>query len=249
MQYGICSLSSISLRLEPSSLSELVSQILYGEVFKILEERKQWSKIRLAFDSCEGWVNNEQLIHIEKEAYDDLAKAPTIVTTDLVEFVEDASRQLYPITMGATLNGLALLSHTYQGTKITGIQPKAALIPTALLFLNTPYLWGGKTPFGIDCSGFTQMVYKLNGHNLLRNAAMQAGQGEALSFIEESEPGDLAFFDNSEGEIIHVGIIMKDHYIIHAHGKVRIDRLDHSGIYNAEKNRHTHKLRVIKKII
>ena len=93
------------------------------------------------------------------------------------------------------------------------------------------------------------MVYKLNGHNLLRNAAMQAGQGEALSFIEESEPGDLAFFDNSEGEIIHVGIIMKDHYIIHAHGKVRIDRLDHSGIYNAEKNRHTHKLRVIKKII
>ena len=105
MQYGICSLSSISLRLEPSSLSELVSQILYGEVFKILEERKQWSKIRLAFDSCEGWVNNEQLIHIEKEAYDDLAKAPTILTTDLVEFVEDASRQLYPITMGATLNG------------------------------------------------------------------------------------------------------------------------------------------------
>jgi len=93
------------------------------------------------------------------------------------------------------------------------------------------------------------MVYKLNGYHLLRNAAMQSGQGEALSFIEESEPGDLAFFDNSEGEIIHVGIILKDHYIIHAHGKVRIDRLDHSGIYNAEKNRHTHKLRVIKKII
>ncbi len=115
--------------------------------------------------------------------------------------------------------------------------------------MNAPYLWGGKTPFGIDCSGFTQMVYKLNGHALLRDASEQASQGIALSFIEESEPGDLAFFDNSEGQIIHVGIIMEDNHIIHAHGKVRIDRLDHSGIYNIDKKIHTHKLRVIKKII
>ena len=93
------------------------------------------------------------------------------------------------------------------------------------------------------------MVYKLNGYKLLRDASQQATQGEVLSFIEESEPGDLAFFDNDEGMITHVGIIMKDNYIIHAHGKVRIDRLDHSGIYNAETRRHTHKLRVIKKII
>ena len=110
-------------------------------------------------------------------------------------------------------------------------------------------IFGGKTPLGIDCSGFTQMVYKLNGYKLLRDASQQASQGEALSFIEESEPGDLAFFDNSEGVIIHVGIIMEDNYIIHAHGKVRIDRLDHSGIYNVDKRIHTHKLRVIKKII
>ena len=93
------------------------------------------------------------------------------------------------------------------------------------------------------------MVYRLNGHRLLRDASEQATQGEALSFIEESEPGDLAFFDNAEGHIIHVGIIMKDNYIIHAHGKVRIDRLDHTGIYNAERRTHTHKLRVIKKIV
>ena len=105
------------------------------------------------------------------------------------------------------------------------------------------------TPFGIDCSGFTQMVYKLNGYQLRRDAYQQATQGEALSFIEESEPGDLAFFDNAEGHIIHVGIIMEDHYIIHAHGKVRIDRIDHSGIYNVDTHKHTHKLRVIKKII
>jgi cell wall-associated NlpC family hydrolase len=132
---------------------------------------------------------------------------------------------------------------------VEGQHPKTQLLNTAFLFLNTPYLWGGKTPFGIDCSGFTQMVYKLNGYALLRDASQQATQGETLSFIEESEPGDLAFFDNQEGVITHVGIIMKDNYIIHAHGKVRIDRLDHSGIYNVDSKRHTHKLRVIKKII
>ena len=117
------------------------------------------------------------------------------------------------------------------------------------MYLNAPYLWGGKTPFGIDCSGFTQMVYKLNGYKIHRDASQQALEGEPLSFIEESEVGDLAFFDNDEGNIIHVGIIMENNYIIHASGKVRIDRLDHLGIYNPELKKHTHKLRVIKKII
>lgn len=110
-------------------------------------------------------------------------------------------------------------------------------------------MWGGKTPFGIDCSGFTQMVYMLNGYNLHRTSFQQARQGEPLSFIEESEPGDLAFFDDAEGNIIHVGIMMQDNYIIHVHGKVRIDRIDHSGIYNTDIKKHTHQLRVIKKII
>ena len=116
-------------------------------------------------------------------------------------------------------------------------------------WIGTPYRLGGGTKKGIDCSGFTQMVYKLNGYQLLRDASQQASQGEVLSFIEESEPGDLAFFDNEEGHIIHVGIILENNYIIHASGKVRVDRLDHLGIYNAETNRHTHRLRVIKKII
>ena len=137
----------------------------------------------------------------------------------------------------------------YDGKTYNGVLNKELIVQTAFMYLNAPYLWGGKTPFGIDCSGFTQMVYKLCGYKLFRNSAEQATQGEVLSFIEESEPGDLAFFDDKEGNIIHVGIIMEDNYIIHAHGKVRIDRLDHSGIYNAETKRHTHKLRVIKKII
>ena len=248
MQYGICNLSIVPLRNEPEDTSELVSQVIYGDFFKVLEQRKQWSRIRLAFDKYEGWVDNKQYVDISEDQYKSLNKEAPKLSTDLVEFIEDENKQLFPITIGSSLNGLALLSHKYDGNSIDKRIEKSNIIQTAFTFLNSPYLWGGKTPFGIDCSGFTQMVYKLNGYKLLRDASQQATQGEALSFIEESEPGDLAFFDNHEGIIIHVGIIMKDNYIIHAHGKVRIDRLDHSGIYNVEKNIHTHKLRVIKKI-
>lgn len=250
MQYGICNLSIVPLRFEPTDTSELVSQVLYGDYFKVLEQRKSWSKIRLGFDKYEGWIDNKQYLEITEHQYKSIHHETPILSTDLVEFVEDNNdQQLYAIPLGATLNGLSLLNHNHDGHIINEQRPKAHVITTAFLYLNAPYLWGGKTPFGIDCSGFTQMVYKLNGYKLLRDASQQAAQGEPLSFIEESEPGDLAFFDNDEGQIVHVGIIMKDNYIIHAHGKVRIDRLDHSGIYNHEKRLHTHKLRVIKKVI
>jgi hypothetical protein len=249
MQYGICNLSIVPLRFESSDKSELVSQLLYGDYFKILEQRKSWSKIRLAFDKYEGWVDNKQYHEITEEQYKNLTHTNPKLSIDLVEFIEDANSQLHPVLLGSLLNGLSILNHNFEGNSVEGIYDKSNIIQTAFLYLSSPYLWGGKTPFGIDCSGFTQMVYKLNGYKLLRDASQQATQGEALSFIEESEPGDLAFFDNNEGDIIHVGIIMKDNYIIHAHGKVRIDRLDHSGIYNVEKKAHTHKLRVIKKII
>lgn len=249
MQYGICNLSIVPLRSEPADTSELVSQVLYGDYFKVLEQRKSWSKIRLGFDKYEGWVDNKQYVEITVEQYEALHLEAPILSKDLVEFVEDVNQQLYAIPLGSSLNGLPLLKHTHDGAVINEIKPKQNIIETAFMYLNAPYLWGGKTPFGIDCSGFTQMVYKLNGYKLLRDASQQSTQGEPLSFIEESEPGDLAFFDNNEGQIVHVGIIMKDNYIIHAHGKVRIDRIDHSGIYNHEKRMHTHKLRVIKKII
>ena len=249
MRYGICNLSIIPLRFEPSDKSELVSQVLYGEHFKVIEHRKTWSKIRLSYDKYEGWIDNKQYLEIDEDNYKSLDNDSIKLSGDLVEFIQDEAKQLYPIPLGASLNGLHLLNHIYDGDMVQQKMPKSNIIKTAFMYLNAPYLWGGKTPFGIDCSGFTQMVYKLNGYKLLRDASMQATQGEALSFIEESEPGDLAFFDNNEGDIVHVGLIMKDNYIIHAHGKVRIDRLDHSGIYNAEKRSHTHKLRVIKKVI
>jgi len=123
------------------------------------------------------------------------------------------------------------------------------LAKTAYLFLNAPYLWGGRNLLGIDCSGFTQIVYKINGIPLDRDASQQALQGQTLSFIEESEAGDLAFFDDTEGNITHVGLLLEDHHIIHASGCVRIDRIDQSGIFNSETQSHTHKLRFIKKMI
>jgi hypothetical protein len=249
MQYGICNLSIVPLRLEPTDKSELVSQVLYGEFFKVLEQRKSWSRIRLHFDNYEGWIDNKQFVEIPEDGFTALKNEPLKLSSDLVEFIQDENEQLFTVPIGSSLNGLQLLKHVHDGNFVNSVQPKEQIAITAFHYLNAPYLWGGKTPFGIDCSGFTQMVYKLNGYKLLRDASEQATQGVSLSFIEESEPGDLAFFDNDEGQIVHVGIILKDNYIIHAHGKVRIDRLDHSGIYNVDKNKHSHKLRVMKKII
>lgn len=252
--FGICNLAIVPLRLEPSDRSEMTSQVLFGEHFKVLEQTAKWSRIRLAFDNYEGWIDNKQFSQINGMQYNHLDNVPGVLNADLIEYITSSSGQLMPVPIGASLSFLddSLINtdgFIFEGLRTTGIKQKKMLLQTAFMYLNAPYLWGGKTPFGIDCSGFTQMVYKLNGYQLLRDASQQATQGEALSFIEESEPGDLAFFDNEEGRIIHVGIIMEDNYIIHAHGKVRVDRLDHLGIYNNDSRRHTHKLRVIKKII
>lgn len=252
--FGICNLANIPLRFEPSDRSELVSQVLFGEHFQILEQNQKWSKIKLAYDDYEGWIDNKQFKSITEEQYDLLSKDSIILNADLIEYITSPDNLLMPIPLGASISFLNYENInsenlSFEGIRTSGVKPKPSLLDTAFMYLNAPYLWGGKTPFGIDCSGFTQMVYKLNGYKLLRDASQQATQGSALSFIEESEPGDLAFFDNEEGNIVHVGIIMENNYIIHASGKVRIDRIDHLGIYNAESNRHTHKLRVIKKVI
>jgi len=252
--FGICNLAIIPLRIEASDRSEIVSQVLFGEHFEVLELQKQWARIKLQYDGYEGWIDSKQYQKISESDYNQLSKDAIVLNADLVEYVTASNNLLMPIPLGASLS---FLNHSdinvqnfeFEGLRTSGVKPKSNIVQTSYTYLNAPYLWGGKTPFGIDCSGFTQMVYKLNGYHLLRDASQQATQGEALSFIEESEPGDLAFFDNEEGRIIHVGIIMENNYIIHGSGKIRIDRLDHLGIYNAEANKHTHKLRVIKKII
>lgn len=252
--FGICNLAIVPLRAEASDRSEMTSQVLFGEHFRILEQTEKWSRIEIAFDGYNGWIDNKQFKAITEAQYNSLNTCPIVLNADLIEYITTPNNLLQPIPLGASLSFLDFPeinteSYVFEGLRSSGITSKDNLIKTAFMYLNAPYLWGGKTPFGLDCSGMMQMVYKLNGYKLLRDASQQATQGEALSFIEESEPGDLAFFDNEEGRIIHVGMIMENNYIIHAHGKVRIDRLDHLGIYNVDTKRHTHKLRVIKKII
>lgn len=249
MQYGICPLSIIPLRIMPHDESELTSQLLYGEHFKILEERSEWSRIRVAFDGFEAWAKNKQLKKISKSLYTEIDNTPQKLSGDLIEFLVSKQQELILIPLGASLNSIDYLEHNFDGNSVEGTFHKSNIIETALFYHNVPHLAGGKSPLGIDASGFTQMVYKLNGYYLKRSATTQAKQGEALSFIEESEPGDLAFFDDEDGIINHVGIIMENNYIIHVDEKVRIDRIDHSGIFNSELKKHTYKLRVIKKII
>nr|WP_299383434.1 C40 family peptidase [Allomuricauda sp.] len=249
MQYGICQLSVVPIRNNPDDSAEMISQLLYGEHFKVLESRKKWSRIRVAYDAYEGWVSNYQILLISEEDYQKVEGGAPRMASDIISHMCTSDGMLVPILMGSVVSFSEQLGHTFEGNTIDAQQHKSELVNTSLLYLNAPYQWGGKTPFGIDCSGLTQMVYKINGHNLKRDAEQQSQQGEPLSFIEESEPGDLAFFDNNEGIIDHVGIILKDNYIIHAHGQVRIDRLDHTGIFNTQEKLYTHKLRVIKKII
>lgn len=252
--FGICNLAIVPMRAESSDKSEIVSQVLFGEHFEVLEQKGAWARVKLQYDGYEGWIDTKQFQIISATDFAQLSSDPIILSGDLIEYVTAQDNYLLPIPIGASLSFLNhqdinVQGFDFEGLKTSGVKPKQNIVETAFLYMNAPYLWGGKTPFGIDCSGFTQMCYKLNGYKLLRDASQQATQGEPLSFIEESEPGDLAFFDNEEGRITHVGIIMENNYIIHASGKVRIDRLDHLGIYNAEANRHTHKLRVIKKYI
>jgi len=234
----------------------MTSQMLFGEHFSIIEKQKKWSKIKLFFDDYEGYIDNNQFEEISEDLFYKLSTKEQIYSGEIIDFITSSTNELITIPLGSRLPffyenkfSINTKKFEFEGDILTGKLPKNEIIQKAFTFLNTPFLWGGKTPYGIDCSGFTQMVYKLCGYKLLRDAKQQATQGEVLSFIEECEPGDLAFFDNEEGEIIHVGIILNDYHIIHAYGKVRIDTLDHSGIFNADIQKHTHKLRVIKKLV
>ena len=249
MKYGICPLGLVPLRKENDHKSELVSQVLYGDCFKIFDERKEWFKIRLQWDGYEGWLTKHQAHLIDQEDYNRIEGKAFIGNNHLIDFVQLATKEIFPIPLGSDLRGLTLLNHSIDSEPINLNAKKKDIVQTAYQYLHAPYLWGGKTPLGIDCSGLTQMVYKMHGIPLKRDAYQQAQQGNTLSFIDESEPGDLAFFDNKEGEIIHVGILLQNHFILHAHGKVRIDRIDQTGIFNAENQTHSHKLRLIKSML
>jgi gamma-D-glutamyl-L-lysine dipeptidyl-peptidase len=257
MIYGICHLSIIPLRKEASDASEMTNQVLFGEVFEILDKTKNWIKVKLMHDGYEGWISDKQYKPIEAELYQDLLSKSPVYCLDIAQILIHGST-INTILLGSTLPsydaGKCFIidqEFLYNGNYASVEEhsgSKNKIIEIAYMYLNAPYLWGGRSPFGIDCSGFTQMVYRMAGHQLRRDAWQQAEQGSTFNLLDEAEPGDLIFFDNEEGKIIHVGILLKDHKIIHASGKVRIDAIDHHGIYNSETKRYSHQLRLVKRI-
>jgi len=237
----------------------MVTQLLFGDHFEVLETQGSWCRIRIAYDDYECWIDKKQFLPVAEHTAGLLGNPEIFCVNELIQVVtEKKSGQLFPLCIGSTLpnfdDGECIVENTvysYDGAYVHGKLPftKSGIVDMAMLYLNSPYLWGGKTPFGIDCSGFTQMVYKLNGIRIRRDAWQQADQGETLSFVEEAEPGDLAFFDNAEGRIVHVGIVMENNRIIHASGKSRIDGFDHHGIFNSDKRDYSHQLRLLKRIV
>ena len=243
MKLGISELAVVPMRKEPSDRSEMVNQILFGETFEILEESEKWSMIRLVHDQYEGWIDNKQWSQCSER---DARRFPIHDKFKVHQVREDSLL----LSAGSMVEADYLSGEESKLMEEFGMEV-SQLRKSAEMFLGTPYLWGGRTCMGIDCSGFTQIVFRLQGISLMRDASQQINQGEIVTFLEECNSGDLAFFDNSEGKIIHVGIIMLNEgniEIIHASGKVRYDTLDHQGIFNSELQRYTHNLRLIKRL-
>lgn len=257
MTFGICPFSVIPVRSSSADKSEMVSQLLFGELVEILERKGSWLRIRCLWDNYLGWVDRKQ-IQVVTPSEKDRYETNVAYSLEIVQGImaDDFS---IPVAMGASFpdfDGINFYfnnrSCTFSGQVINPIDiaPNSELLlKIARRYLHAPYLWGGRSPMGIDCSGFTQMVFKLIGIKMPRDASQQVERGRLIDFIEMAQPGDLAFFENRKGRISHVGIIMPDHQIIHASGSVRIDKIDHYGIFNLDNQKYSHKLRVVKRVL
>ena len=253
---SISAFSVIPIRIEPDERAALETQVLFGEVFHVLEQHPGWCRIRLDFDGYEGWVDEKVVIPCRDKEIEMWQSQPgIIVPSPFIKLIREPDKSIQIISAGSRIvfNGEDRNSFVigqreyYLQNAIPDRKPD--LEEVAKGFLNASYLWGGRNFFGIDCSGLTQVVFKIMGKALPRNASQQIECGRMVSFVEEARAGDLAFFDNENGDIIHVGICLGQGRILHASGEVRMDHLDHQGIFNREKQKYTHHLRVIKRIL
>lgn len=254
--YAVCAVPVAPVRNAPEHQAEMISQLLFGECGIVTETTKDgFAKITVKADGYGGWCQLAHMAEIAKELYD---AGTTELTGAWVNELECCGTVMH-VPLGSSLTGIKNGKMVFDKMVVdfkgavwnTATEQKnaATIQQLAFSFLNTPYLWGGRSVFGIDCSGFSQMLYKLLGIALLRDAHQQATQGTIVDFLQEAQCGDLAFFDNENGEIIHVGVLLNDHEIIHASGKVQVDNIDNSGIINRSTGLRTQKLRIIKRYI
>ncbi len=257
---GICYQAYIPMRKEPDETSEMVNQVLFGESFSILEELKpvNQSLIRLHHDNYDGWVNSNGIYKLSDIDWESLNKLPFRVSHEIISQVEPCTNTDPAIKIGCgsilriSSPEKTIIGHSeYLIPKIPLNDPSKTrenLVKNGLKLLSLPYLWGGRGGFGFDCSGLCQNLYRQVGIEIPRDASVQAKLGHSVNFIDEVMPGDLAFFDNEEGNIIHVGMILGEGKILHASGMVKIDEIDHQGIFSKKQNRYTHQLRLIRKL-
>ncbi len=244
MTQAICIVPVSPLRDASNHRSEMVSQLLFGEAVSIIGEDREWLKVSCVHDRYEGWTLKS---HVKQTGLDNNAKR--IIASGWDNVIEFDGTVMH-VPMGALLEHVISIADVkYASADVVSVNPinAKALIERANMFLNTPYLWGGRSVYGVDCSGFCQVLFRFFGYELPRDAYQQAATGEVVGFLQEARAGDLAFFDNDEGRIIHVGILIDESSIIHASGKVRIDRIDTAGIVNSDTGLRTHRLRVIKR--
>lgn len=230
MTKGICKYPLLACRREANERAEMVSQLLYGESYDIIEDKGEWLHIKNHRDDYESWIDSK--LH---SPYPDSQSNKTTLPLPFNEIDIDGSPTLLP--------GASLIE---ANEKVT--DNPLSIVDTALQYINAPYLWGGRSIWGIDCSGFAQVVFQIHGMDISRDAYQQADLGETIEFNELIEEGDLAFFSKADEKISHVGICLGAGKIIHASGSVRIDKLDHHGIFNEDSQSYSHELRIIKRI-
>ncbi len=247
------------VRAEASDRAEMVNQLLFGETYEIVDAIRGWKLIRGSFDGYEGFIDEKQHAALADDDFEKYRRQEDLFSPNLITTVQNETTGL-PLFLlpGSSLRGFQnktfavgrMRFHCAQKLSAPDALPgREELVDFARRFLNAPYLWGGRSLFGIDCSGLVQVVFKVYGIAMQRDASYQAQQGETLNLITEALPGDLVFFDNEEEVITHVGIVSGEGTILHASGQVREDALDHQGIYDRNLKKYTHRLRLIKRII
>jgi gamma-D-glutamyl-L-lysine dipeptidyl-peptidase len=254
MEYAVVNVPAAPVRRKPMHRKEMVSQLLFGETVKVLKTRGDlWLKIRSLHDGYEGWMTNTLLEEIDEATANTMS---AFATTDILGPLKVGDKKMN-IPVGSSLpffeggkGKLGIDEFDFAGNYCNRTEQKPGpelLHQLVLPWLNAPYLWGSRTPLGVDCSGFVQVIYKLMGIDLSRDAWQQAQEGKAVEKFKDVQPGDLAFFDNKE-DIVHVGILLGDEKIIHASGKVRIDGINKKGIINADTGKRTLRLRAIRRM-